>query len=278
MKTAHAILILALAFTCIATAEEPRYKRMPWHLTDLWWDLGADVPFESYSIDCTISATPPADTDLYIAPIGLGYLNRVPFYSGLQTNCDGNTSADKRLRKLGPGYIFSMWGERSPKAIRPSAGGYWQSSGHEGDFISVRRPFKWKAGKYTYRLVKMDAQKVGDKNHTWVGAFVVSHATDENIFIGSLRFPTSDLVLSRRIASFVEIYGRRKPVEAIPKLTVKFDNLRVNGEPANWKVVDVMYPQGVPDYASAKSIEGGINIDIGKPVETRKSRRERFGR
>ena len=74
----------------------------------------------------------PASTNLYIAPIGLGHLNKIPFYGGIQTQIDGNSKEDRRLRKLGPGFLMSMWGERSPAAIRPSLGGFWQSSGHEG--------------------------------------------------------------------------------------------------------------------------------------------------
>src|SRR4051794_29217246 len=36
-------------------AKDKDYARMPWHLVDVWWDLGRDMPFQSYSIDVTIS-------------------------------------------------------------------------------------------------------------------------------------------------------------------------------------------------------------------------------
>ncbi len=29
------------------TADEKQYAPMPWHLVDVWWDIGKDVPFES---------------------------------------------------------------------------------------------------------------------------------------------------------------------------------------------------------------------------------------
>ena len=64
------LLLLTLPLS-IVNAEEPQYVRMPWHLVDLWWDIGQDVPFESYSIDVTISEDVPASTNLYIAPVGL---------------------------------------------------------------------------------------------------------------------------------------------------------------------------------------------------------------
>ena len=36
---------------------------MPWHLVDVWWDLGKDVPFQSYSIDVTISDDVPSSSN-----------------------------------------------------------------------------------------------------------------------------------------------------------------------------------------------------------------------
>ena len=122
----------------------------------------------------------------------------------------------------------------------------WQSSGHEGDFVSVRRPYEWKKGKYTYRVVRMDREVVEGKPCTWVGAFVYSHENDENIFVGALRFPGENLVLASKLASFVEIYGRPIPVEQIPKLTVTFGNLRVNGQPVEKPSATAVYPKRSP--------------------------------
>ena len=74
---------------------------------------------------------------------------------------------------------------------------------------------------------------------------------DENVFIGALRFPGEDLVLSRKVASFVEVYGQRIPVSEIPKVTVTFGNLAVNGKPVKVTAVHAIYPKSVPDYAQA---------------------------
>ena len=145
------------------------YKQMPWHLVDTWWDLGKDAEFESYSVDVTISEDVPADVHLYVSPIGIAHLSGTPFYGGLQTRSDATTKTDPKLREIGPGLLLSMWGERSLDAIRPSDGGYCQSSGHEGDFVSVRRPYAWKKGTYTYRVVRMDQEIIEGRPYTWVG-------------------------------------------------------------------------------------------------------------
>lgn len=269
-----AIVIATLASASQAEDKQPGpYAPMPWHLVDLWWDLGADLPFESYNIDVEVTDNVSPAVNLYIAPIGLGHLSKVPFYGGLQTQADGYTKRDQRLGKIGPGGLFSMWGERSLDAIRPSIGGYCQSSGHEGDFVSVRRAYAWSKGTYTYRIVRMDKQTVDGKPCTWVGAFVYSHANDENVFIGALRFPGENLALSRKVASFVEIYGDEKPISEIPKLTVKLGNLRVNGNRVAKPTAVAIYPDRVPDYAEAEARNGSVVIRVGQAVENRTKRR-----
>jgi hypothetical protein len=274
---AIALAAVLLLLPAISLGADPpaakKYKSTPWHLLDLWWDLGQESPFESYSIDVEISDDVPAAKSLYISPVGIAHLSGTDFYGGIQSQLDGNTKRDPELRKLGPGFIFSMWGERSLDAIRPSIGGFCQSSGHEGDFISVRRPYEWKKGKYTYKVVRMDKEEIDGKSFTWVGAFVFSHDKDENVFVGGLRFNGEHLVLSHEVASFVEVYGRTIPVKEIPKLTVTFGNLTVNGKPVKIKRASAVYPKGIPDYADAAAKNGAVVVTVGQEVENRKNRR-----
>ena len=78
----------------------------------------------------------------------------------------------------------------------------------------------------------MDQEMIDGKPYTWVGAFVYSHEKDENVFVGALRFKGEKLVLDRKVANFVEVYGRRRPVADIPKVTVTFGPPVVNGTAA----------------------------------------------
>ena len=287
MKRPIALVLTALVVSCgglSASGQEPKpkpagkalYPRPPWHLVDLWWDTGADAPFQSYGIDVTLSDDLPSTTNLYIAPVGLGQLNGADFYGGIQTQLDGHTKKDDEIRTLGPGFLFSMWGERSLDAVRPSLGGFCQSSGHEGDFVSVRRPYAWSKGTYTYKVVRMDEQVVDGKPRTWVGVFVYSHAKDENVFVGALRFKGKDLTLSRKLASFVEVYGRRIPVGEIPKVTVTFGNLTVNDRPVTLASAEAVYPKDVPDYADTKAERGALVVTVGRPVDDRPERKVRL--
>jgi hypothetical protein len=260
------VSLLGLVASPAVSADRP-YKSPPWHLVDIWWNTGEDRAFESYSIDVTISDAVPSRVRLYVAPIGIASLSGTKFYGGIQTMADGYTKQNRRLRRIGPGFLMSMWGERSEDAIRPSVGGLFQSSGHEGDFVSVRRPYEWTKGTYTYKVVRMDRQLFDGKPHTWVGAFVYSHEKDENIFVGALRFPGENLVLDGKLASFVEIYGPRIPVEDIPSVTVTFGNLRVNGEPVENPSATAVYARGVPDYAEAVAEDRKVVVKVGKPLE-----------
>lgn len=269
------LLVPVCACRCFGDEPAPnesQYKPMPWHLLDLWWDLPNTSEFSSYSIDVNISDDVPSDVNLYVAPIGIGHLNEIAFYGGVQTHSDGITKSDRTSHELGRGAIFSMWGERSLDAIRPSDGGFCQSSGSEGDFVSVRRPYEWKKGSYTYRIVRMDSETINGSPYTWVGAFVYSHERDENIFVGALRFKGDKLTLGKSLASFIEIYGRRRPVADIPKLTVTFGNLRINGEPVPHLAAKAVYPKGVPDYAEAKGQDGKVTVKVGELVADRKER------
>ncbi|MEZ5949680.1 MAG: hypothetical protein R3C12_10775 [Planctomycetaceae bacterium] len=282
MKTPTPLILLSLVAAITSSpatrAEEPEYKKMPWHLVDLWWkwDASSAVPFERYDIDVSLSSDVADDVRLYVAPIGLGHLNDTPFYGGIQTRSDGNSQADPKLREIGRGLLMSMWGERRLEAIRPAQGGLFQSSGHEGDFVSIRRPYPWTAGKYTYSLIKMDTERRNDQDYTWVAALLYSHQRDENIFIGALRFPGKTLELKNSIASFVVFYGPRRPVEEIPELVVTFGNLRLNHLPVPLISCDAIYPQGVPDYAEARNENGTITIQVGKPIENRTQRQVRL--
>lgn len=264
-----------VAPAAVSPQTRPAEKKLPgppWHLVDLWWDLGKESPFESYSIDVDISETVPSSVNLYVAPLGIAHLNKTPFYGGIQTKMAGYTKRNRRLHSIGRGFIFSMWGQRSLDAIRIPADGVCESSGYEGDFVSVRRPFDWKKGKYTYRVVRMDKEVVDGNSYTWGGVLVHSHETDENVFVGALRFPGENLTLGRKVASFVEIYGRRIPLTDIPKLTVTFGNLKVNGKPVDKPPVTAIYPKNAPDYASATCKDGAVLVTVGEEVKNRTQR------
>jgi hypothetical protein len=261
---AACVAALALAAGSMGEDAPPRIGGMPWHLADVWWTFTPLPPLESLSVDVEVRGEIPADTRLYCAPIGGARLGGEQFYGGLQTRSDGKSPATGgRLEVIGPGAIFSRWGERSLDAVRRSLGGYHESSGHEGDFISVRQRFPWTPGRYTYSIRRLDVEGT----NAWFGAFVRSRDSGEEVYVGALRFPGAAPRLHEQLASFVEIYGPAIPVGSIPKVTVTYGNWRINGSAVEPVEVLAAFERDVPQVAAAALEDGLLVIRLGDPVD-----------
>ena len=145
----------------------------PEHMVSIWWYWSSDDgEFESLDIDFTIHN----DIVDFTAPYGLylmlGYaeISGVPFYFGLQTDVDDPASGSR-----GKGLIFSRWETRDldNARIADPEDGWSESSGHEGDFIGVRRSYDWGAGDYRVRI----APDGSDDGGRWFGMWI----TDKSV-------------------------------------------------------------------------------------------------
>lgn len=263
-----------MTFAALPPDKNDRIGNTPWHLVDYWWDFGKETEFKSYEVEFTLSNDVDPKVRLYIAPIGLGHLNKVPFYGGIQTQSDGfRTHPHPRRREyIGKGALFSRWNERDIQATRKSAGGLFESGGYEGDFISVRNQCPWTKGRYTYRLQRGKTVTINGKAHTWVEASVFSHADKKTVSIGALRFPGTKLMLSRQLAGFIEIYGPRIPLKQIPQLTVTFEAWRINGQASPPRSAVAVYPRNVPQYATSHADSKKTLGTIGTPVDRAKAK------
>ena len=163
--------------------------------------------------------------------------------------------------------------ERSLDSARAAAGGFRLGSGREGDSVSVVRFYAWTKGKYTYKIKRADRQDIHGKPFTWVQATLVRHDKHDEVFLGSLRFPGDQLMLSRQLASFVEIYTPGRPLEETPKVSVTLENLQINGRPVENVTALAEYPDGVPDFAVASGNGKSVSITLGQLVPDRKTRR-----
>ncbi len=246
----------------------------PWHLVDYWWNFGESRPFQSYSLDMAISPAPPAGLRLYIGGLGLANLRppggaSTALYGGLQTFTGGFTDEAQRERQeLGSGTILSRWQTRSLEAVRPAPGGAFESAGYEGDFVSVRSPFRWSTGRYRLTLRRLEEERSGSEDFTWVGLFVRDLASREEHYGGSLRFEGRELLLEPSIASFVEIYGsRRISPEAVPDMAVSFSGWRINGSPIRPTTATALYPLAVPARATTRVENGAVIAVLRPPVD-----------
>ena len=164
------------------------------------------------------------------------------FYFGLQTDVQG----------LGKGVIFSRWGTRDLANARYSdTGGWTESSGHEGDFIGVRRSYDWTAGDYRI-TVKPDGL---DSDGEWFALWITALDTDHTTWIGSLKFPLVDgtATIQPHSSATLEIYGNLpiRPID-IPRWHVSVKRPWGDNTPASWGFTS--YPYDDSDNALFNSV------------------------
>jgi len=249
MKIIRCLLIFTISIANITFAANKNYPpTTPWHLADIWWLSNKETSdFIYLSIDFEIVGKVSDGTLLYIAPMGLGKLNGVSFYGGIQTNAGGwKTKKDRKNIKFGKGGIFSRWSKDGKPITLDYAQGdtntYYESAGYEGNFVSVRKKFNWGEGKYKYTVKKLNSVKVNGDIFTWFGAYVYDYKNNKKYYIGSLKFKGSKFKYGKQHAAFIEIYGGEQKSE-IPQITVIFSTPKINGKQLITKSITINYPQ-----------------------------------
>ena len=151
-------------------------------------------------------------------------ISDVGFYFGLQTDANGR----------GKGLTFSRWKTRDlANAKHDDTYGWTESSGHEGDFIGVRRSYEWSAGDYRIRVDPDGLARDGE----WFGLWITDLNTGVTSWIGSLKFPLSDgtAVIEPRSSATIELYGVEpiRPID-VPQWHVSVKRPLGDGVPSTW--------------------------------------------
>lgn len=190
----------------------------PEHMAYLWWEWGQDRDLagdgregiRELTFDFTVHNDPGDFSDEYGLYLMLcqGEIADTEFCFGLQTNAFGHP--DESGRKA---LVFSRWETRDLAFARvaDSEETWVDSSGHEGDFISVRRAYNWGAGEYRVTIAADGADSDGE----WFGVWITDKATYETTWIGSLKFPYENgrTAIRQSVYTTMEIYGG-KQIEA----------------------------------------------------------------
>jgi hypothetical protein len=184
-------------------------------MAHIWWGWlwGEDSQgrrydqFSELTIEFTIQndVEPLRDGNGLYMMLAFSYISNVPFYFGLQTDVFDPAISSSR----GKGLIFSRWETRDlANARHAEEDGWTQSSGHEGDFIGVRRSYDWGAGNYRVRMAP-DESVPADSDGVWFGLWITELSTEETTWIGSLKFPLQDgsAFIQAPVYSAMEIYG-----------------------------------------------------------------------
>ena len=204
--------------TATPAPELAKLIKTPEHMAYLWWEWGQDGDFagdgregiRELTFDFTVHNDPGDFSDEYGLYLMLCYgdIANTGFYFGLQTNAFGHP--DEFSRKA---FVFSRWETRdlANARVADSEKGWTQSSGHEGDFIGVRREYDWGAGEYRVKMAPDGADPDGE----WFGVWITDKATYETTWIGSLKFPYENgrAAIRASVYTTLEIYGG-KQIEA----------------------------------------------------------------
>lgn len=273
-------LVLAVFAALFPWSAEARdaYRRLPWHLVDVHWQLDSLVeiePFKELAIDVGVEGDAFTGPQYYIAPFGLFMLGDSQAYAGMQTSLRLDQAGSR-----GPGVIFSRFGERRLEMLRTATGGIYESAGYEGDFISVRNAMKWDEGRYTAKLSVVPDQQ-SPEGGRWVSFQLCEKQQSHCTPAGELAFPRKSANLKNNLYSFVEIYADLADEKQITPLTVTFSPPKLNGKPVMVMKATAIYPVDVPFVVrSQRTPDGGIRLTIGEkrdPMEVpvfKKARRE----
>lgn len=255
----------------MAAAAGVKLPPLPWHLANIWWEFEKPVEhFTSLEVDVTIDRDVPGDYNLYISPCGIAKINGLQFYGGIQTNINGWSGKESRERvHRGKGGIFSRWSSDKTTPIGldhvRTAGDdcLVESAGYEGEFASVRRPFAWTKGTYTWCITK----GVTEGESTWFTC-TIRDAADRVHEVGSLRFEGKDFTFWQKHSAFVEVYSTSKiPKSGIPKVHVAFGWPRLNGKKVPLKKAHAFYPDkggpDSPDCAWVKAKGENCVVEVG---------------
>jgi hypothetical protein len=265
--------VLLLAMHTDDGPQPSSFKRIPWHLVKVHCVLGHhEDPLTSFAITFTIHGEVSLDDSVYIS-VANGWMNKQFFYGGVLSQIpDACTKTDRRLRKLGPGLIFSRWGDMDPNAIRLAYGGHCFFSDNEGKHVSCRTEYRWAKGTYRLKFVTMDVEHDRGIAYRWVGAFLELPKTDECLFIGALRFRGEDIHLEPHFTAFLEVFKKPTSVAGIPKASVTLESISVNDKETKIIQAWAVFDDDVPEYGNATIHDGKITLLMGEPRADRKQK------
>ena len=252
----------------------------PWHLVDIDYNFTNDIEFEKLSVEVHIKDKISKDEFLYIAPF-CGEINGVLFYAGLQTQCGGyenpmHNEEKSEYHEIGKALIYSRWQTRDVKGLQKAPNGVCESSGYEGDFISVRNSFGWDNGVYTLSLINThETVELNGELHTFVELQAYDHHQHKTVSCGKLAFPGERLVLDKRNFMFVELYSAFTKISDTPKGTISVGNFTYQSpsqtipSEASIEEAVALYQMDKPQWARSVLDKQLFTVQFGRPYARR---------
>lgn len=185
------------------------------HMSYVRWQL-AKPQVTNIEFSVNIANDPGDKVGLYFSPYN-ATIGGESFYFGIQNLLWKEGCAPQK------GILFSRWGTRDLRETRITPGGWNVSLGNEGDFVSVRTFFDWKAGRYKFKISPVDEDKQG----VWY-SFTVVDAAGHETSAGSLRFPKKQghkPFIDGSGTAFMEFYCGADSPKEVPYWKVSVEKL-----------------------------------------------------
>jgi hypothetical protein len=192
-----------------------------------------------------------------------GQMDGIGFYFGIQTDV-----WRPGVGWRGKGLIFSRWKTRDRADARPAPGGWVESSGHEGDFVGVRKQCAWTSHRYRFHLAAIDEDAVG----LWYGLSMLDYDTGAEESAGALRFPMVDSGRPRIQTgggSWIEIYSGAEHVTDIPDWHVSIDGCFAGSRGMQARECEVSYSEVPASDIYLDSGDRSVHMLIGASVTRR---------
>lgn len=239
-------------------------------MANIWWEWEeSKSKFRELAIDFTIHNDPSDWSDrhgLYLMLCN-SQISDIGFYFGLQTDV-----SDPERGVRGKGIIYSRWETRDLANARTAdpTEGWTESSGHEGDFIGVRRSYNWTAGDYRARIAPDGAP---DTDGEWYGVWITELSSGITTWGGSLKFPFVDgrTAIESPTYTTLEIYGNAiiRPID-IPEWHVSLKMPIGGGGRSNAGYIDYSpFTEGGVKNSEVSVIpeEGAVHFYVGGTTE-----------
>ncbi len=191
----------------------------------VYWDFGIGN-FRSVAVNVTVYDEPDNNDGLYFQ-MYQGQINGVGFYFGIQTDV-----YRPGVGSTGKGLIFSRWETRDLSHVRTVEGGWSQSAGYEGDFVGIRKNYRWTTHSYELRVAYTETDELGD----WYGVWIVDLSNRAEDFLGSIRFPKTNpdnAGIHNGGITWTELYYKQVPETPIPTWHVSIDSITAIGTDGN---------------------------------------------
>ncbi|MBF0448274.1 MAG: hypothetical protein HQL67_08755 [Magnetococcales bacterium] len=225
-----------------------------WHYAYVNYAWQSPRPVTTIQLPLVIRRQPAADSHLYL--MYYSAVNGIKFYLGYQTNLK-NSGVDQ-----GPGVIFSRWDSQDPADLHTVESGFFEIGAYEGRFVSVRKPLVISDSAVFELRAQPDS---GKKSGVWLELTVVQdrEGVKKREKIGSLRFPASEAVLSKKLKMTIESYSLGKEGRAnvwrVPDFDFYFPTPQIDGHSIE-AVPHIVYPKKVPRIVQATAEKNGVDL------------------